>query len=81
MINTDLSEVQFLSLNEELTENSPRYAKRAAQTFFLSLTNVMVEIVLIFCQIFEMEILMGLQVMRSPESKITFLAFGRCVCV
>ena len=40
-----------------------------------------VEKVLFWGQIFEVEILMDLHVLRFPESETTFLEFGLCVCV
>ena len=41
----------------------------------------MVDKVLFWGQNFEMEILMDLHVMRTPDPKITFLVFGLSVCV
>ena len=46
----------------------------------LSLTHVMVEKVLFLGQIFELEILMGLHVMRTPESK-NHIFSGWSVCL
>ena len=50
--------------------------------FLLSLTHVMIEKVLFFGQIFKMEILMNLHVMRSPQSKNhIFSVSSVCMCV
>ena len=53
--------------------------------FLVTFSLVMVEKILFWGQIFEMEILMDLHVMRSPESENHFYAFGLslsvCVCV
>ena len=49
--------------------------------FLLSFTDVMVDKVLLWSRIFEMEILIDLHVMRTPESKVSFLVFGLCVCM
>ena len=48
--------------------------------FLLSLTQVIVEKVLFWGQIFEMETLIDLHVMMSYEFENQFLTFSLCVC-
>ena len=57
------------------------YAKRQYMGLLVTFSCPhMVEKVFIWGQIFEIEILMDLQVLRFLNPKITFLAVGECVC-
>ena len=53
--------------------------KNVVAGFLLSLTHVIIEKVLFWGQISEMDILMDLHVILNL--KITFLAFGLCACM